>query len=98
MAKLGFKQGYDKADEWQERLLENSQKEFGILSTGMYMAEYWKCNNLHQYESTWEDRIKHLTHIFLSSQVNEAWTRLKNLVGSEKGREACEDAEEEGNE
>jgi hypothetical protein len=51
---------------------------FGILSRGMQVAKNGKCNNLQQNESIWEERIELITHIFLSSQVNLAWTRIKN--------------------
>jgi hypothetical protein len=43
----------------------------------MQVAENGKCNNMHRYQSIWEERIKCLTHIFLSSQVNIEWMRLK---------------------
>jgi hypothetical protein len=78
LAQLGFKQGYDKADWWQQKLLEKCQRMFGILSRGMQVAKNGKCNNLQQNESIWEERIELITHIFLSSQVNLAWTRIKN--------------------
>jgi hypothetical protein len=51
---------------------------FGILSRGMQVAKNGKYNNLQQNESIWEERIELITHIFLSSQVNLAWTRIKN--------------------
>ena len=53
---------------------------FGILSRGMQVAKNGKCNNLQQNESIWEERIELITHIDLSSQVNLAWTRIKNTT------------------
>ena len=50
------------------------------MSRDIQVANNWKCNNLYQYESIWEERIKHLTHIFLSSQVNTAWIGLRNTT------------------
>ena len=37
-----------------------------------------KCNNLQQNESIWEERIELITHMFLPSQKNLAWTKIKN--------------------
>ena len=43
-----------------------------------------KCNNLQQNESIWEERIELITHIFLSSQVNLAWTKVKTQQSTEE--------------